>query len=49
MNLQEQIHVKQVEDDVELNKILERLPPQDTLIDDIWKLLLRIKKIIFGY
>lgn len=49
MSLQEQIHVKEVEKDVELEKILERLPAQDTLLDDIWKFLLKVKRVIFGY
>lgn len=49
MSLQEQIHVQEAEKDVELEKILEKLPAQNTLIDDIWKFLLKLKRVIFGY
>lgn len=50
MSLQEQIHVKEVENEVELEKILERLPPaQDTLVDQVINLLLKVKRVLFGY
>lgn len=49
MSLQEQIHVREAEKDVELKKILERLPAQDTLVDQVINLLLKVKRVLFGY